>query len=182
MKHSMRSRRQFLAGAGSSLGAAWMAANWPAIAAAHAHAAALATAPDASTLDFLNAEEARDVEAIAAQIIPTDDTPGAREAGALFFIDRSLHTLASSAAVPFRSGLRDFKSAFAARHPSSEFAAADSSTQIAFLTAVETSACWRNRTPPRCRSKRTACRSTLRSRMRGACRRCGAPTKPTRMI
>jgi len=139
MKHSTRSRRQFLAGAGSSLGAAWMAANWPAIAAAHAHAAALATAPDSSTLDFLNAEEARDVEAIAAQIIPTDDTPGAREAGALFFIDRSLHTWASSAAVPFRSGLRDFKSAFAARHPSSEFAAADSATQIAFLTAVETS-------------------------------------------
>ncbi len=139
MKHSTGSRRQFLAGAGSSLGAAWIAANWPAIAAAHAHAAAVAATPDSSTLNFLNAEQARDVEAIAAQIIPTDDTPGAREAGALFFIDRSLQTWAAVAAVSFRAGLRDFQSAFAARHPASEFAAADSATQIAFLTEVEAS-------------------------------------------
>jgi gluconate 2-dehydrogenase gamma chain len=136
MEHS--NRRQFLAGAGSSLGAAWIAANWPAIASAHTHAAAAALAGNAR-LEVLNPEEARDVEAIAAQIIPTDDTPGAREAGALYFIDRSLHTWAASAAPTFRAGLLEFRARFAATHATT-FAAADETQQIEFLSLVETGA------------------------------------------
>jgi len=56
----------------------------------------------------------------AAQPIaaPTDETPGAREAGALYFIDRSLLTWTASTAEPFRTGLRDFRAEFAAAHPS----------------------------------------------------------------
>jgi hypothetical protein len=133
-ERSIRTRRQFLADAGSGLGAAWISAHWPAIASAHAHAAASAAAPSSSVLEFLTPDEARQVDAITAQIVPTDDTPGAREAGALYFIDRSLHTWAEASAGSFRHGLRDFRTRFSAAHPSVEFADADGETQIEFLS------------------------------------------------
>jgi gluconate 2-dehydrogenase gamma chain len=136
MEDEVRSRRDFLAGA-SSVGVAWLTANWPSIAAARAYATAVAATTGASTLEYLTLEEARAVEAIAAQIVPTDDTPGAREAGAMYFIDRSLRSWASATADPFRAGLREFRVAFAAGHPTLDFAAADSATQIAFLLEVE---------------------------------------------
>jgi len=104
MAHPTRTRRQFLAHTASGFGATWIAAQWPAIAAVHMHAAAATTNPRSLTFGFLTQDEARDVEALAAQIVPSDDTPGAREAGALHFIDRSLHTWAASIADPFRSG------------------------------------------------------------------------------
>jgi gluconate 2-dehydrogenase gamma chain len=41
-------------------------------------------------LQALTARQARFVDAIAARILPTTDTPGAVEAGAVFYIDRAL--------------------------------------------------------------------------------------------
>jgi len=136
MDSTAPTRRQFLAGA-AGLGVAWVTGNWPGIAAAQAHAAAVTMTPGSSVLEFLTPEEARDLEAITAQIVPTDDTPGAREAGAVYFVDRSLHTWAAAAAGSFRAGLHEFRRSFAAGHPSLQFAAADSATQIKFLTQVE---------------------------------------------
>ena len=137
MEDPTRSRRRFLTGVGGTLGAAWVAAQWPGIAAAHTHAAAAAGSSEAATLEFLTPDEARAVDAIAAQIIPTDDTPGAREAGALYFIDRSLRTWAAGAADPFRAGLSEFRAGFARGRGAAEFADADAPTQIAYLTQVE---------------------------------------------
>ena len=148
MSGSAPSRREFLVGAGGGLGAAWLAAHWPGIAAAHEHAAAVAdphaahgTEPGAAAgiapLSFFDAAEARTVEAIAAQIVPIDDQPGAREAGALYFIDRSLATWATSSSAAFRRGLAEFHSAYTAAHPGAEFAAADPETQIAFLADID---------------------------------------------
>jgi gluconate 2-dehydrogenase gamma chain len=139
MDKTPTSRRDFLTGAGSAFGLALVASHWPAIAAAHAHAAVAAADPGAATLGFLAGDDARDVEAIAAQIIPTDDSPGAREAGALYFIDRSLQTWQATMAENFRHGLKDFQQGFAAAHPGPRFADADSGTQISFLTSVESS-------------------------------------------
>jgi gluconate 2-dehydrogenase gamma chain len=110
---------------------------WPAITADSAYAATVAQHPAPATLKFLTPDEGRDVEAVAAQIIPTDDSPGAREAGSLYFIDRALHTWAAATADRFRAGLGDFGVKYAAAHSSTGFAAADSATQIAFLTVVE---------------------------------------------
>jgi len=140
MTHRSATRREFLGGAGSALSVALAAAHWPAIAAAHAHAVAAVAAVaagEATALGFLAAEEARDVEAIAAQIVPTDDAPGAREAGALYFIDRSLHTWLAPTGEAFRTGLHDFQLRFATAQPGMAFAAADTATQLAFLAAVE---------------------------------------------
>jgi len=138
MENAAGTRRDFLCGAGSALGVTWIAAHWPAIAAAHTHAAAAVAGAGLTTLAFFADADARDVDAIAAQIIPTDDAPGAREAGALYFIDRSLHTWLASGGDRFRTGLREFQNHFAATHAGA-FAAATDTTQHAYLTSIEES-------------------------------------------
>lgn len=87
---------------------------------------------------FLTAAEAADVEAVAAQIVPTDDTPGAREAGVLHFIDRGLATFLSHLADDYRKELAEFQATFRAAHPdAAAFAALDTDAQIAFLKTVD---------------------------------------------
>jgi len=137
------SRRSFLLSTGGLLTTAWVATQWIAISAAAHHAAEMAGeddgAPPAWTgFQFLTPAEAPDVDAIAAQIIPSGDTAGAREARAVHFIDRSLATFFSGWAAEFRRGLDDFQTAFRTANPSVEsFAAADAPTQIAHLRTVD---------------------------------------------
>jgi len=99
------SRRDFLARAGSAVSAAWATAHWPALVAAaeHAHQAAKSTQPQ--TFQFFTPEEAVEIEAISARIIPSDETPGAREAGVVYFIDRALVTFATEEQKTYREGL-----------------------------------------------------------------------------
>jgi gluconate 2-dehydrogenase gamma chain len=102
-------RRDFLLRTGTGFSAAWITANWPALvsAATHAHEAAKAATPP--KFEFFTTEEAAEVEAITAQIIPTDDTPGAREAGVVYFIDRGLATFAADDQKTYREGLPDLQ-------------------------------------------------------------------------
>ncbi|HET8924811.1 MAG TPA: gluconate 2-dehydrogenase subunit 3 family protein [Candidatus Acidoferrum sp.] len=98
-------RRAFLLHAGTGLSAVWVSANWPALLAAgeHArHAVQSATTPE---LEFFTPEQLVEIDAVAARIIPTDDTPGAREAGVAYFIDRGLVTFAKGQQQIFRDGL-----------------------------------------------------------------------------
>ena len=41
---------------------------------------------------YLEPAAAADLEALASAIIPSDETPGAKEAGVIFFVDRALAT------------------------------------------------------------------------------------------
>jgi gluconate 2-dehydrogenase gamma chain len=102
-------RRDFLLRAGTGLSAAWISANWPALlsAATHAHNAAKATTPP--KFEFFTPEEAAEIEAITARIIPTDETPGAREAGVVYFIDRGLTTFATDSQKTYRKGLPELQ-------------------------------------------------------------------------
>ena len=89
-------------------------------------------------MSFLSAAEAADIEAVAAQIIPTDDTPGAREAGVVYFIDRSLASFFSHLAGDYRAQLAAFQAAFRERHPSAgSFASLPSERQIEYLKGVD---------------------------------------------
>ena len=99
------SRRSFVLEASASLSAIWLSANWPAIltAANDARKAAQSSAP--RKFEFFSTEEADEIDAITARIIPTDDTPGAREAGVVYFIDRALTTFAIDAQKTYRNGL-----------------------------------------------------------------------------
>ena len=132
------SRRSFLLSGGGFLSSVWIAAHWPNIAAAAQHADEMSAVPAAAGFDYLNAADAADVEAISAQILPGGATPGAREAHAVYFIDRALATFLSRLAGEFRAGLTQFQAAFRAFSPASgSFAEAGSDTQIAFLKTVD---------------------------------------------
>ena len=117
---------------------AWIAANWPAIADAARHAVEAPAAPLPARFVFFNAADAADVEAIAAQIVPSGATPGAREAHAVYFIDRAMATFFADWAHDFRPGLGDFQARFRSSirgFPSFSDAAPD--VQIAYLKAVD---------------------------------------------
>jgi gluconate 2-dehydrogenase gamma chain len=132
------SRRSFLLSGGGFLTSVWIAAHWPAIAAAAHHADAVSAVPAPLGFDFLNAANAADIEAISAQIVPSGATPGAREAHAVYFIDRALSTFFAAWAPDFRSGLGEFQAKFAASNPASvSFAKAESNEQIAYLKTVD---------------------------------------------
>lgn len=93
----------------ASLGSAWIVSHLPEIAAAqqHAHIAAQKDAP--SKFECFTQGQSVEVEAIAAQILPTDDTPGAREARVIYFIDRALATFAADERAAFVEGLSDLQ-------------------------------------------------------------------------
>ena len=57
------------------------------------------------TLQALTRRQAQLVEAIAGRILPTTDTPGAVEAGALYYIDRALASVYQSLLPRYRRGL-----------------------------------------------------------------------------
>jgi gluconate 2-dehydrogenase gamma chain len=107
MKPSQSARRQFLLQSAGAAGIAWANAQWPSILAAAQHAHESAKSGAEPHLQVLTPVQARSVEAIAAQIIPSDDLPGAREAGVVFFIDRALKTFASDMVPVYEKGLAE---------------------------------------------------------------------------
>jgi gluconate 2-dehydrogenase gamma chain len=127
-----------LASSGEFLSAAWLVAQWPSIAAAAHHAEA---APEATParLQFFSDTEAADVAAICEQIVPSGATAGAREAHAIYFIDRSLSTYFAKLAANYRAGLTEFQRQFRAGAPAESFAAAGHDEQMAFLKTVDSS-------------------------------------------
>ena len=104
MSHEFN-RRQFISRAGGVAGAAWISTHWPAALEAASHAHRAAQSGKAYKFQFFTPDEAKEVEAMSARIIPTDDLPGAREAGVIFFIDRVLSTFASDDQPKYREGL-----------------------------------------------------------------------------
>ena len=99
------SRRDFLSRGSAAVSAVWLSAHWPAMVAAaeHAHQAAKSATPP--KFQFFTPEQAVEIDAITARIIPSDETPGAREAGVIYFIDRGLATFAVDDQKTYREGL-----------------------------------------------------------------------------
>jgi hypothetical protein len=91
---SPNSRREFLLHSLRGASSLWLTAHWPALLSAATHARDAAHAAEPPKFDFLSPEQAVEIEAVSARIIPTTDTPGAREAGVVYFIDRALLTFA----------------------------------------------------------------------------------------
>jgi gluconate 2-dehydrogenase gamma chain len=134
---SGNSRRAFLQSSGLGLSGAWIASQWPAIAAAAHHAERMPADISPAHFELLTAVDASDVEAICAQIVPSGATPGAREAHAVYFIDKSLSSYFASMAPDYRLGLAEFQTRFRAVEGPKTFAATDASTQEAFLKTVD---------------------------------------------
>jgi gluconate 2-dehydrogenase gamma chain len=128
------SRRAFvsrlLGGAGAAV--AWSAL--PHFAAAHEHAAAQAKTGERKLAHF-NSEEAMQMEAVCEQIIPSDDGPGAREAGAIYFIDYALSQTEPHLQPLFRDGLKQLAAASAPQ----TFSELTAEQQFAVLKKLESS-------------------------------------------
>src|SRR5271170_5643251 len=135
------SRRQFLLRSVAGAGSAWLSLAWPEVLAAqqHAHHTMRAVAAgDPAKLEYLTPAQAADVEAISALIIPTTDTPGAREAGVVYFVDRSLHTFAADQQQPFSDALAAVDAKRKERFPASQsFASLTTAQQTEILKAME---------------------------------------------
>src|SRR2546430_14924722 len=99
------SRRQFLLQSATGVSAVWLSANWPSLLAAADHAHVQANSAGSKKLEFFTPGDAAEVESIAARVIPSDETPGAREAGVVYFIDRALLTFAKDQQKTYRDGL-----------------------------------------------------------------------------
>ena len=132
------SRRSLLQAIVATIGAATLPLSWAAIAQAAQDAHAASQIAGEGKISLLTAAEAADIEAVAAQIIPADDTPGAREAGVVYFIDRALATFLSHLASDYRAQLMEFQVTLRERHPgTASFASLPSEQQIEHLKTVD---------------------------------------------
>jgi len=128
------SRRQWLSA--SSVGAA-LASSWPEILAAQQHAHKAIESGAAATFSVLRPAEAKEIEALASQIIPSDETPGAREAGVIYFIDRALATFDGDKRALYRRGLAETQAKAARMFGARNIAALRPEQQIELLHAIE---------------------------------------------
>ena len=133
----MKDRRQFLVDSGSVLG--FMTALSAVGAASIFNISCARRDADAGFVN-LTAEEAADLEAVAGQIIPTTDTPGAIEAGVIYFIDAAV-----TDGMPFapmlpvlQAGVTELTEKLReSGHEAERFAAADAETMLSLLTEIE---------------------------------------------
>jgi Gluconate 2-dehydrogenase subunit 3 len=130
-------RRDFLVKGCSSLSAVWVSSNLPALLSAAKHARDSASAP-APKLTFFTPEQAIEIDAITARIIPTDETPGAHEAGVVYFIDQGLTTFAVDEQKTYREGLTEFAARTKELFPSvDKFSAASPAQQDEILGSFD---------------------------------------------
>jgi gluconate 2-dehydrogenase gamma chain len=133
------SRRRFLSQAGIGVSAVWVSAHWPEMVSAAIHARQAVQSTAAYKFEFFTPAEAAEIDALSARIIPSDDTPGAREAGVLYFIDRALVTFASGDQPKYRDGLRELQSLVQKKFPDvTKFSAATLEQQDEILRAMDT--------------------------------------------
>lgn len=126
------SRRRFVALAGSAAAGVWLAATRSEILAAGLHAA------QAAKFETLTPDDAMEIEAAAAQIVPTDSTPGAREARVVYFIDKAISTWAKEQKPAVLSAAKELRSRAAkAQRGAKSFASLSPEKQIAVLAAME---------------------------------------------
>ena len=125
-------RREFFAST-SALAAGWLGANPEALLQAleAQHAAAHG---EQVPYDVLSTEQAADLDAIAAQILPADgDLPGAREARVTVFIDRALGDYMAWLTETLLDGLADLNRRAGARGGPERFSQLPDPQQIELL-------------------------------------------------
>lgn len=105
MKNENSDRRRFLAQSAGLAGAGWLALNTPMLLAAGT-AAGEQRAAGGAWANF-SPEEGRLFAAVADQIVPPDDTPGAAAIGVAWFIDQALGGFMAGEAGMLKAGLAD---------------------------------------------------------------------------
>ncbi len=136
MSNEALTRRLFLQGTGTLAGSTLMRAGIPAFIAVSQ--AACSAKEEATAFENITNAEAREIIAIAARILPTTDTPGATEAGAVYFFDKALGSFLADTAGPARDMLAAFQSGIAGQFPGAEvFSDLGEADQDKYLKSVE---------------------------------------------
>ena len=132
-------RREFLASTGA-FAAGWLGTDREALFRALASQRAAARGEQVP-YEVLTAEQATDLDAIAAQIIPSDEgLPGAREARVIVFIDRALGGYMSGQAEALLDDLGDLNRRVAERWGTERFSQLSDERQIELLQEIENGA------------------------------------------
>lgn len=88
----------------------------------------------------LTPANAREFEAITARIIPTTDTPGAREAGVIWFMDKAFDTFDADYLQGTLDGLEKFQASIPGAYPGAQkFSDLDEADQDRFLESQQDS-------------------------------------------
>ena len=116
------------------------AATWTAIASARDYAHEAVREAIRVKFEFFDTSSANEVAAIASLILPSDDGPGAKEAGVIFFIDRALKTFDSDKQDLYSKGLAKLQKIRATMFPRSpSIAGLTHAQQLEFVRAIEKS-------------------------------------------
>ena len=129
-------RRSFLQGTGGVVASTMIRAGVPALAAV---SQAACTARDTgASFETITNDEATEIIALAARILPTTDTPGATEAGVVYFFDKALGSFFAGQLEFGRKMLAEFQAGVAETYPGAErFSDLDEADQDAYLKANE---------------------------------------------
>lgn len=116
--------------------AAWLKLQSPALLAISA--SACTAKEESAPFQALSDSEAADFAAISARLIPTTETPGAAEAGVIYFFDQAFSGEMQDQLDNARRGLSAFNQALKAAQPAAgAFATSGNSVQDAFLKTQE---------------------------------------------
>jgi gluconate 2-dehydrogenase gamma chain len=131
----MPDRRDFLASSGSALSGAWLARFAPLV--AMTQACASDAMREGRPFASFTEQEGADFDAFAARIVPSGETPGAREAGSVYFADQALDGTLSDLLPIVRGGLEGLTRRASEGYGATSFAELDDAQQDAIIGAVE---------------------------------------------
>jgi gluconate 2-dehydrogenase gamma chain len=132
-------RRTFIGQAAASLGLLYLSGLTPEIVAqAHEHAKAAPLNLTGQPFRFFTAQQAADYEAFASQVFPTDDTPGAKEANVVRFVDFALSEIEPQNQQDFANALKALNAQAKKTAPEAlSFAVLPAELQAEIMTAFE---------------------------------------------
>lgn len=134
MNNKQQSRRQFLKDSSAAVGLTLAGIHLPSLLPL---GEAAAKARDAgAAMQILSAEEAADIEMITSMVIPSGETPGAREAGVVYFIDLALGGKLASLLGPMRRNLKDIN-ALAGSNSVGGFSQRDEATRMKVMETAD---------------------------------------------
>ena len=128
-------RRAFLTNTGAAFGGSWISLSMPAILATAG--VACKAKEEGGAFRVLSQDEATEFEAIATRIIPSGDSPGAKEAGVIYFIDTLLADIDPELHEPLQQGLQGLHSQIRNAYDAASFAGLEISRQIEALQEID---------------------------------------------
>jgi gluconate 2-dehydrogenase gamma chain len=128
-------RRSFIRKSGVVMAGSWISMSLPAVMLTAAAAGKARAQGD--EFKTLTTTEASELEAIAAQIVPSGETPGATEAGVIYFMDAALTGSQTDALKPIRAGLASLRAESLNKFGIENFAGLDDAQKIELLTGIE---------------------------------------------